>query len=150
MSEETGFKMPRIKSATQNNAAKRKNSSSQVLKEGTFFRDTRTSRPASLENKKQKQCFFMRRKEKQRPKIGEQLGDAINNNSRFGGMISNRIPAPGGPCPWIGPGNSIKPNFCTMEFTNDNCIPLFSRCPDWIKPLLYAEFQVPSPRNQAT
>ncbi len=54
----------------------------------------------------------------------------------MGGVITSRAPSPI-PCWARERGNRIR-----IECVSENDLPSFPECPDWVKPLMYVEYQV--------
>jgi hypothetical protein len=59
-----------------------------------------------------------------------------------GGAITYRTSGPCSLVPCGMSGMSERRNQFCVEYVSDNIIPFFTGCPDWVKPLLYNEYQV--------
>ncbi len=65
-------------------------------------------------------------------------------NAAAGGMLTSLVPPPGAPSPTLW-GPDRRPSRVRIEEEEGGraTVPQFAGCPDWVKPLLFAEFQVP-------
>ena len=69
---------------------------------------------------------------------GSDVSDARHSSPILGGAITSRICSP---CSWEF-RMSERRNWIQVYCDSDSEIPSFSGCPDWVKPLLYSEYQV--------